>query len=702
MNISFSHAAAVGTFLIAASVVPHGGALAALRGASPGDCSEYTSACGVLQWDEDAQMCLQEPAADCADVIGDDTGSPLPVQVQWDTGGRVAQSAPRKALGAILRNSTRAPLDIELGVTAIGLDQRRIRRVIKRRVRLAPGQERTLRIALKRIPVQGVGSLTSVELDATMAWEDSVLASPSDPAWLDFSADYRLATMHDFDAAVSTFDDVELRTSESFRTAWISAFGDMADPPGRILDESTGRMIDVQSVREAERRDSATYPGAGGVAYGKGTGGDAMSEYLKLLPVELPTFGMHVKVCSHWPATFVDAGFGEDYLAVKGLQQVPARFTYFDVLRPDMTKIAEGQYFDKDGCAQLVLPPGSYQVVQQASFRDDSGNEGIVRGYDATAQVSTEYFLNSNLNVVPFPGFPSALPVHIYPAMQDHVTRVAAVVTQVLVTPDNGLRQGYHCSTNPRRLSINANKGCAESSACASTCGKVFIGPPLAGEQGPHNSREKYVIAHEIGHTQQSQLLGDWPHDYGLAILPALCKCDHVLASNSLHCMQSLEYGNAAQVEGWAHFYAAKTFNDPSEENCRINYYKEFLREDGTVASPPVKIDCRNSQKWMLDHCDATGYDFGVELDWMQFLWNAHAVGSHTATMDDLDAIYRDACLSSPYPCHDYLFATESYPVTFAPPMWVLLYMAQAHFGLGDPRTQHIIQSAVDSGMWTN
>ncbi len=86
----------------------------------------------------------------------------------------------------------------------------------------------------------------------------------------------------------------------------------------------------------------------------------------------------------------------------------------------------------------------------------------------------------------------------------------------------------------------------------------------------------------------------------------------------------------------------------------------------------------------------------------MQFLWNAHVVGSHTATMDDLDAIYRTACLSSPAPCHDYLFASESYPVTFAPPMWVLLYMAEAHFGQSDPRTQHIIQSAIDAGMWTN
>jgi hypothetical protein len=55
-----------------------------------------------------------------------------------------------------------------------------------------------------------------------------------------------------------------------------------------------------------------------------------------------------------------------------------------------------------------------------------------------------------------------------------------------------------------------------------------------------------------------------------------------------------------------------------------------------------VKVSCRNAVKWRNNHC--FGDTYGVEYDWMQFLWNVNTVSADKSTMADLQAIYEGAC----------------------------------------------------------
>ena len=95
-------------------------------------------------------------------------------------------------------------------------------------------------------------------------------------------------------------------------------------------------------------------------------------------------------------------------------------------------------------------------------------------------------------------------------------------------------------------------------------------------------------------------------------------------------------------VEGFAHFFAAKTFNWQSESNCTFPYYKEFVTADNIVHSPPYAIDCDAQTQWMQSYCVQSGD--GVEMDWMQFFWSLTRPAAGATTIPDLDDIYFRAC----------------------------------------------------------
>lgn len=149
------------------------------------------------------------------------------------------------------------------------------------------------------------------------------------------------------------------------------------------------------------------------------------------------------------------------------------------------------------------------------------------------------------------------------------------------------------------------------------------------------------------------------------------CGCQHVDNANGYHCLQSVEDTSSAQVEGFAQFYAAKTWNRQNENDCTFVYYKEFLNPAGCPAGadcvpfpsnpadaaytwqhgvmqsilPPFPHDCRDSTEFRWRNTVCKGYaDFGTELDWLRFYWNLNTVSSNRSTMPDLFQIYRHAC----------------------------------------------------------
>jgi len=96
--------------------------------------------------------------------------------------------------------------------------------------------------------------------------------------------------------------------------------------------------------------------------------------------------------------------------------------------------------------------------------------------------------------------------------------------------------------------------------------------------------------------------------------------------------MQSLEISFAAQIEGFAHFFAALAWNDKTGPDCPFNYYKQFnafLFFGTAVVQPPVHLDCKEVVMWRDTFCfQAQG---ATEYDWLNFLWNVHTVGANTS-----------------------------------------------------------------------
>jgi len=138
---------------------------------------------------------------------------------------------------------------------------------------------------------------------------------------------------------------------------------------------------------------------------------------------------------------------------------------------------------------------------------------------------------------------------------------------------------------------------------------------------------EKYVITHEMGHAAAEKANGgdnefkDYSADTGGCYT----------SGNGGHGMNQEEYQSAAVTEGIAHYFAAITFNDPSEFDCFFVYYKSVDWDlDGTDDSPAVaSVTCQGGPMYPIDQydylgdmCDPPLDNRATEYDWLRFFWD--------------------------------------------------------------------------------
>jgi hypothetical protein len=240
--------------------------------------------------------------------------------------------------------------------------------------------------------------------------------------------------------------------------------------------------------------------------------------------------------------------------------------------------------------------------------------------------------------------------VTTFPSANDDAIQAAAVTGQILnqqqwTTGGLGLL--------PESYFIHTNESCffPDEGTCYDNqdppYNKVQIGPAAVGG-GATQAYWKHIVAHEIGHYVQDRAMGEHEFDYALNASTESCKCDHYDTSwgNNIHCMQSRESVGGAQLEGFAHAFASRVFNQTTSADGTFVYYKPFLDDSNNVNFPPVAFDAFNPNLWMEDHCLAS--DQGVEMDWLNFYYRVAAESeSNPVGFSDIFSIYELACTGS-------------------------------------------------------
>lgn len=276
------------------------------------------------------------------------------------------------------------------------------------------------------------------------------------------------------------------------------------------------------------------------------------------------------------------------------------------------------------------------------------------------------------------------------PPHVDDESRSSAVVSHILRQEHQtngalGLSGETKIVTNAACSLVNS-----QPSSCVDSSNRLRIRstPSCSGNEPfeicrNNDSRWKTIVAHEVGHVMQRRATGLWFVAYGFGAgaqftvdhpgAPLLCQCQHITSdadTNNKHCMQSLERPGAAQVEGFAQYFAAKVWNDLDEPECTIPYYKQFIDTTCRVAqedcslhpdwannglvinSPPVPISCIDPQKWRNRNClsgvfgpDEVPTDLSTEMDWMGFYYKlTNPQTANRLTTGQLFETYRRAC----------------------------------------------------------
>jgi len=345
---------------------------------------------------------------------------------------------------------------------------------------------------------------------------------------------------------------------------------------------------------------------------------------------------------------------------------------------------------------------------------------------------------------------PASIPM-VEPTL-DAVTRISGIVSEMMRREfDSGgdnmgiklaLINRKHDATgtaNPELLELVANQPCSGvNDTCAHPdTGKLFIrgtAPPgnlpacdAAGNCFGDDSFWKYVVSHEFGHLIQGRLTGNYSFAYGIVGAGPKCRCDHVTSANQIHCLQSVDGSPAAQVEGFAQFFASKSWNRDDQNDCVFKYYKEFLNngcmpggatcgdvtEDGQAfkrTTPPLPLSCNEAVRWRNRICLPTGTSsasalagMGTEYDWMEFLWAVNTRGDTGSkiTMGDLTSVYSTACTGNAdnvnHPCAGELLSWVATPISRG-----LVDGATLLFGANDPRFRQFTNLGDTNGVSTN
>ena len=584
---------------------------------------------------------------------------PPPVAVAWEEDMGAQLFARTGALHARITSTRSAPLDIDIVSIERGAGEPAVRFV--EHMTLAPGATRTLDIPIATLPTQNTDAPLPLQLLALFD-EDGLARRNASPVLnVVLSRDGKTAYASGRDSYGPLVAAAAGRADDPRMIALLRGASPAHTERAELLAPTRAAMKSARSAAAV----SGVHMGVPVSVPGQVVTQDAPIKFPPPPPPWL--FPSNFQFCSTWQGTFSDSHYGEDYLddghwfiyitdgRIRRFWTAdphPARYADARVVDSQNTTVWHGP-LDATGCTPtLALFQGDYTLDLQTTLVKDSTTYNIYRlypyGIDYTC---TQTRMRGSLEcqeaavtMVPFhvsaTGTSSTVRVDVPPGPESSATRVAAVVGQILVTPDGAVNANdtytvYADAGCPPGLpGINWNEACADHTA--------YFGNSI-GIGHKDTTFEKFVIAHELGHQLQSHqgLLagGGYTADPSA---PDSCACRHVTSANALHCIQSRHSWLTASTEGWAHFISQMTFNDTARSNPTFVYYKEVRTDDGVVHAPPYPVNAGAPVRWLESHCPAD--DSTVEWDILTFLRALNGGGGSDAlTMADILGTYRAA-----------------------------------------------------------
>ncbi|MBX3224756.1 MAG: hypothetical protein KF795_29840 [Labilithrix sp.] len=621
-------------------------------------------------------------------------GEHAPLDFIWKFGPGTFN--PGTLIEGTLHNHRPYAVTVEVSLAAHGLGGRSNSRVIGTwNVPASSASARVLKLKLEELPIQSIGAPSTAMVVARIVNEPD--AEPYQLGEFSYEFDKGYSSVTVYRGAGKPFLSKTPRQRfgvnasgqiEVSKSDVIGAMGDavLGDVTGRYLEAGTwkdvGSPIDFGDMIEDL---NIPLDGEWGVLLN-----GFLGSFTEIKPI-----GSLLRTCFQQLNAFTDEGrkvrgHAESVRSTVvnyAKKHMPPRYTWVYVFKLHMEPGKPRSVFsvpvysgalDDDGCAHL--PPGTYTAWTFHRVQKDST---VARVFDRVrpeneprlplVPLDFAYFAEDEYprgQTVRFT-VPEGIPKAPVTLMRTLPGQVALAYGEAFHREDSGIlpNETYTAFAN-EKCPPSGNEERLEACFSRSTRVKddavggkitypgraVYLGPNkdngLPGDlnNGSHNSNEKYVVAHEIGHQVQERMTGAWEWSYDLRAgisAPALCGCSGLNPTgNEIHCLQSTERQGAAQGEGYAQFFAGQVWNKRSDAECVFTYYKNFLRADGQLDFAPSAKSCSDAVRWAETHCPLSGR--ATEYDWMGFYTKIGRDSVTPITQRDLAKVYARNCTGSP------------------------------------------------------
>jgi hypothetical protein len=366
------------------------------------------------------------------------------------------------------------------------------------------------------------------------------------------------------------------------------------------------RPAGEKDPEEVELQDGESQEGEPGAGLKVAAGSAAVKLTVGPAPGGGPgPIGQLVKVCALLKVNYSDSGIGEDHWPTNS--DKPARGAYVRVRDGNgTTRFADytGDGYGSDdpgaGCTPWLAAAGtsnwSMRVTSSARVKD---NYVYVTGDDLVAV----NWLVTGMTVTPGQSRAYSIPT------ESAESSALAAATEALYRNDGGMKS--------RLYLIQLTKS-------------IYYGGSSTGSDrirlSPADSRIKFNVAHFMGHLLLRHKLGadfrnNLSYDAG-----GTCGSNYG-GGEQLHSMTSKEFSVGAFNEGFAHFYAALTWNSSYQTDGKLHYQPYGYAQ---------VIDVENSIKYMKTTCDPPFWGYGNERDWMTFFWDFRTDSGTKPTFNDI------------------------------------------------------------------